>query len=620
MGKFFLFSLSIIYLFAEFIFNFNLTYLVSNSTIQNFKDIEVFGRSISAIGACLLFFRFVFNKKYSLLKTFLISLIFLPLIFVGTYKAQERFLSFINKETPQSIKIEQSQVYLLQKGLSTNTIYLDDRQLAHDSNNRSAFIISVGLLGFDNFLEPYYSILENKKDLIFYNDFKKNMSYYYKGYLSFHDIPDLAYSNYDVFNRNINSKIREETSPSKLSSYWITVKSNEHRIYKGYPFIKKSYHNDLKNEINYFVSKLTKDFKNKLSCNVKGCNDNWNNIIVDYQNSFKYGYKPIDPDFVCKKSTKNSLKFISHLNGTQYIKLPKKTVNGSFSCVVDTRHLEIKIKKYYKKLYFKKYNITNLNIDIKNKYAMNVMTKEIINKMIKKDYGVVLTSNWSLSDKHSFEHNLKNSITKKILDESMLELKKEQGFYIPLNLNEKSFFKNKNVQNKLKSSLGIYYSNNFISNLSFVSFISKYEDSFKYNIGNSFQKNIDTNNYFIDNIFKATIVPIIAILFSLVFGLLNFTFLMRDIILSLFKINSKKSTFFVSSLFISIVIIVPFFINNSYIYSNVFNDIFLNLKEYNVFLAYSYKWFLNTETIILNLFNHHIFLIPFNYNGEFGSF
>lgn len=615
MGKILLVLLSVAYLFAEFVFNANLTHLLANNTIQNYKDIEYFGRSISAIGACLLFFRFVFNLEKTFFKKFLLNLVFLPFIFVGTYKAQEELLNIISSETPKAIKMEQAKVYLIQKGLSTETLAFDLNNLT--SNQYAAFVASLGLLGFNNIIDPYYDLATKKTNVIFYNDFKENEDFYYNGFKKIKRLPDLAYSDYMTIGNNINSKYRLETQQSKLNNYWRKVKYGKHRILNDYRRIKRDYKELVADDKKDILPNIIKEFKNYMNCsnNSYSCKSNAKSKIIYFQESYKFKHKEINPFDLCKKSKTNKLRIKSYYYGEKVYNL--KNTDQNHYCNVDLRPFEKAINAYYAKDYEKTYGVDRFTANPNNQKEMNYVVKRAIKNKIKNDYGIEISTNFNLNSKTSFQNELKKGIKKKITDNAKNSFKASQGFTVPFHLNNHQFFMNKEVNKRMKEKLSIYYHDRYSSYLGKKGFIKKYEKNFKTTIGKHYSYNIKNNEEFIDHIFRMTIIPIIAITFSLVFGLLNLVFLSRDIFCSLFRIKKKIVRVSFTTILLLLIIFIPFYLFNPFSNNIYFLTIFNELKNTHILLAYFYQWFLHTETIILDIFNHKEFLIPFDKNGSF---
>ena len=142
MGKIILFSLSVCYLFAEYIFNVNLVSMMGHDTIQNYKNVDVYGRSISSIGAVLIFLRIIYLLKIEH-KTKMLTFVFLsPIIFFGVYTAQEKIVDVLTDNTPQDIKLTQSYTNVFKKGIVNSSLTFKDIPRKSKEKSAEDFVFS----------------------------------------------------------------------------------------------------------------------------------------------------------------------------------------------------------------------------------------------------------------------------------------------------------------------------------------------------------------------------------------------------------------------------------------------------------------------------------------------
>jgi len=150
MGKFILFTLSCIYLIVEYFFNVNLINMLGNDSVQNYLDVDVIGRSVSAVGGTLLAFRFILLSKKNILFKSILSLIISPIIFYVIFVSQELAVDYITKYTDDDVKKNQTYTYIYKKGVISSGV--DFNKIPRESKGKSkedyVFFASVSFWGF----------------------------------------------------------------------------------------------------------------------------------------------------------------------------------------------------------------------------------------------------------------------------------------------------------------------------------------------------------------------------------------------------------------------------------------------------------------------------------------
>jgi len=287
-------------------------------------------------------------------------------------------------------------------------------------------------------------------------------------------------------------------------------------------------------------------------------------------------------------------------------KINKFTDKGSFSCRVDLRARE-------------RFESDNIYIDVKNTYgisdfsyknaqdfARNGELSRSIRHMAKVKYKNTFYKTYSKKFKREINKKIKISMNNKF------------GFTVPLTLDEKGFFMNENIKKHLDKKLGVYSKNVFEMGLEKDEFYRKYKKHMSKELGMSYKDNIKESD-FVDDIFKITIIPIIGVTFSLIFGLINLALIIKEILCYSFRINNNHMGTAVFGLIAIIIFITPLFLNNYYTEHKEFDVIFNSFKDTNIIVAYFYKWFLNAETLVYSLSEYYYLEIPFNENNYLGK-
>ena len=617
MGKILLLVLSVVYLFVEYFFNVNLVSIVGTDTLSHYTNIDKVGRYISSSGAMLIVLRLIIiSKKTDISKLFL-TFFLLPITFISVYTAQEKAVDFIVNNTSQDVKKSQVYTYIFKKGLVNSSI--DYTEIIPESKGKSikdeVFITSISFWSFG--YKDYIKLTEkeynfdskdsvNKLVNVFYNDILNNVDEYYNGYKKSGKYVDKIYKGYANLNRRYNEDMQDH-SRNKFNNVWAEKEKGEKHLISRYKSIKRRYEKDIKNQ----VVSPSKNVYEKLylfaGCSSESC---WNSVSKTLAGT---GYVIKKYCTISERRGRNVINVKSnHLNKNKIVrtsKLYKFSRMGSMTCNIDLREQESKNKNRILLNSKVKTGITDFSAT-KIRYFRNsrALRDAIINQA--KFKGINLPSNWNINDKKTFKKAYLDNVMKKYKKEAKGQMLGRYHFSAPLGLSKENFYANKNVKIYLKQKMSFYYKDNYKNDLDKKDFFDAYKEQITKYLTTEYIKGLKDEN-FIDNIFKINIVPIIAITFSLIFGLINFVFITKECILKLIKNKRNQKEYVILIALFCFVFIFPLFINFGNIDHEHFNIIFNSFKDSNILGAYFYKWFISLEYILYSFSDILYFEIPF---------
>lgn len=594
--RLFLLLLSIGYLLVEILFNINFINILSTNTMYQYENIDVVGRSISSFGASILLLRFLFFKRFlnSPVKRFS-SFFIIPLFFICFYLGQEKLVDHIVDISSVDIKSKYSKLFIYQKGYFNDSNSISEIPVLNNSKHQEVLISTIGFWTFG--IESVFNSKINEKlySSILARDMINHPDAYYSEYEKSKKIYDSFVSKYtnsmkELFDRKVIELM------NNMPTIFEKKRDGELKLIKNYDYLKNKFLKEVKKEKKNNVSQIYDIFYMYTSCSDSRCRDTWgkkfNNLMISKNlnsmtissfcknNKYSTSYYQVDSKIINSKKGKSTVK---------------RTGISAVSCYINTSKIEQEIHNKISEDYYKQTGISNFNLT-KDQFVNNGgIDKALMNKL-KMDYDIVLPKNWKRTDMKALENALNVQISNKVNKEGLEKIKEEIGFEIPLFLKEKDLIKNKNVSKYLEDNLGIYY-NNGVKKLDKNEFVKEYEKIFKDKSGYYYLKNLNNNDY-LDYIYKMSIIPLISIILSLSFGVINFIFITKEII----SISYKKKCYLLEySILITLFFffsIIPFYFNNHYGNYIGLDNIFNEIENNNKILSYFYKWFLNVEGFI----------------------
>jgi len=384
-------------------------------------------------------------------------------------------------------------------------------------------------------------------------------------------------------------------------------------------------------------------------CSSQHCYENSIKMLKRYNEAFKKGndlqrakgLKAYDYDYTVEKNCSLSMdkgrnKFINkNLPEHEDYNIDRKSSFNKFSkyntikCSVDFRPVQsLIIDRMYERLTESTY-IVDFSARNKAEFAKSQASSDSISYAIFEQSGVKMPKNWNRNNKEAFYEAFYEAFKQNKLGDQYgilkEKLKEKFGFDVPLNLTKKQFYSLPKMRELIKDIAGVFYIDDYeakgYNNFEIQKWKTLYREKmyngfkmemqldenfkehFKNHLGSSlasyFIEEKNKNNEYVDKIFKATVVPIIAILFSLFFGIINFAFILKDIVCFILKVVDRKKQMFVGAVLSALLLTSPLLIGNSYTDSDYFNEvIYPSMSSDSKVGAIVYKWFLNTEIIV----------------------
>lgn len=610
----FLILLSLSYLVIEIVFNVHFVNIVYNDQMYLYETLEQWGRHVSSIGATIIFLRLILSKLNKLVTLFL-----LPFFYFGFFYGQEAALDYITEKTPIESKQLQASAFLAKKGVINGVSMINNLKETDDkeSSDNKAFLSSLGFLGFGYpeylpKIEEDNSILYSK---ILSRDLVLNTDFHYDQFANSRVLRRDIFRSYKYQYDKLDTKGRYEAN-----KFWEEKEKNEQLFLDNYTKIRYKYRKDREDGYSRHIQPIIDNFYWVIDhCDNSKCSKNYHNKLKEANalNAKELRMNSYNPEKSCIKDGKKGWRFeIITGKGTKLNQGFDKSNNplsyNGYYCKLDTRKMERDLYSAIDLKYKNEFGTSNfsyMNIDdfVKN----GELTKAIKNK-IKQDYDISLPSYWKRNDEKTFKKIILNKYKregKNIVQNKILE---QTGYLLPIDLEYDDFFKDKTVLKMLKNELGFFYTGKTdpysIDNHD--KFLRFFEKRYQYDSGKHYQYELRNNEEFVDATFKQTILPVLSISLSLTFGLINFIFIIVGILTYFIK-PLKKYQLKMTSGLILLGFFIPLFLNSHYVSQEEFSVIFESMKDKSIILAYYYKWFLNMETILIEILNDFIMQYEF---------
>jgi hypothetical protein len=615
MKKNLLLLISLLYLIAEIIFNVSLVNVFGTGTIEQYVNIELIGRNLASVGATLLLLRLILNINTTIKKKTIASVLALPLIYIVAYNAQEQLIDYIAKSTDTDVKRQQAYASLFTKGVTNGAIdikTLSNKSIAPDSPKGTVIKASTITWGV---LSPEYMgrLLKKDSEIVkeindtFHIDFINNNKRYYKDYKIVQKEVHSLYSKYSQLVHEVLKK--EDNLKAKIDLAWLKKKSEEERLVKRYTNAKRKIKR--LETITLRGSKsspstaagIVKAYRALGDCKSQSCVSNIKNELSSLSRDIPFDYNIANSCTFGMSGRRNTINF----NSIQDVKPYGFNSNyNRFSdyqtihCVVNI----VQIEEYQlKDVYSKVKNESGIsdfsprNADeFRRSKSLDIALSDITYKLA----GVKLPQKWKSNNKDLFYRSFIDHYigdVDNVLKDTMI---KTLGFYAPKALSHSKFYENYNVKSFINKNVGIFGSVTFNKDIyTQKDFLAYYSDTIGRDLGVKYLTNMQ-NEEFYTEIFKKTLAPVVAIIFSLIFSVINLSFILKDLTLKLVGNKYRSSSSYIFLAFLFILNTTPL------IYSSVMNGTEY-IKEMNktdskgLFSTFTYAWFIETETALYSL-------------------
>ncbi|MGI2225079.1 hypothetical protein [Shewanella frigidimarina] len=480
-----MFICSLVYLFPEAVFNAALTDVAGgrNSSMEDLRLVELFGRSISGIGVTLLLAdlllkgKRVANVTRALGYFALIAVLVWPTVFFGQKWLVDHFI--IDASTPE----ERQQAYLsqlLRSALIENSITFEgieyDPDKEHSAIEKTFLSVFGGLVYADDKL---VDDLKDKKRLImekFVRD--RAMSRF-----------DEHYDHYDNFRQTLRNKYTEYASGSnqynqalasvqtRSDSYWLDTQNQVKQGWEQYQKGTKAYEARVESRAQKMAPKLYDYFERRNKCAEKKSGSSKDRCFERLQKGYdkeiaKYSIPYIPPnDWLIREEISTSENVgNSIISGIMSLGLftamqAADAITGGDAGFKDHRMVYTNDVNHYKRVlmvkmapdFAKESGGYPLGINSIHEFRVHELTSIKVNKKLKQK-GLTLSPSWSITDRNSFDI----AVAKKVRQQADAEWRskmKAKGSDMPPNLSWQTFQQQGVIQQRIKREMKELYVN-----------------------------------------------------------------------------------------------------------------------------------------------------------------
>ena len=479
-----MFVFSVLYLFPEAVFNALLTEVAGgqNSSHDDLRVAELFGRTISGIGVSLLIADLVIKGRFfqPLLRSVLafvgILVVIWPLVFFGQKWLVDHFI--VDPSTPE----QRQQAFfsqLLRKALIENSIQIEGVDYQPDkvqtAEEKTFLSVIGGLVYADTALIS--TLHDRKKDIVgkfVHDQAMNNFDRYYSDYDRFRSELKTQYKSYREKSNEYNQAIN--SSQKRADKYWLEVQNEVKAGWSKYQKAEAAFEARLDARAQKIGPKVYKYYKRRDSCSNRSsassrqyCFESADERYRDIFNDMR-GVPYIEPNAWLIKEEVSAVEngLTTLLTGvltggvSTALQLVDKATGGDGG-IRDYRYLYTQDLNHYKKVLrehlkddFKKES-SGYPLGIENLNAFrfhDVTSKKVRKNLVKK--GLSLPSSWKLSQRRSFNHAVSVKVRKEA-DKRWNQGIRKKGLNIKPNLSWKQFQLNASVQRKIKARAGDIY-------------------------------------------------------------------------------------------------------------------------------------------------------------------
>lgn len=478
-----MFICSVLYLFPEAVFNAALTDVAGghNSSDEELRAVELFGRTISGIGVTLLLADLLLRgKKVAKVGRALgyftvIALIVWPSVFFGQKWLVDHFI--IDASTPE----ERQQAYLsqvLRSALIEKSIQFEgiqyDPDKAHSGTEKAFLSVFGGLVYADDKL---VSDLSQKKRMImekFVRD--KAMSNF-----------DSHYQDYDQFRQTLRDKYQEyaqgsakynqtiASSPERADEYWLDVQNQVKQGWEEYQQGVTAYEARVDSRAQQIAPKIYDYFERRKKCADRDKGHSRDRCFERLQDGYdreikKYSIPYIPPnDWLVREEVStaenigNSIIAGVMTFGLYTALQAADAVTGGDANFKDHRMVYTNDVNHYKRVlmvkmepdFIKESGGYPLGITSLHAFRVHELTSAKVNNKLKQK-GLTLPTSWSLTDRRTFD----NAVASKVRQQADIQWRnnmRAKNIDMAPNLSWTQFQRDSDIQQRIAKRMGDLY-------------------------------------------------------------------------------------------------------------------------------------------------------------------
>jgi len=469
-----LFVLSLFYLIPEIIFNAALVQVAgsADAPAHVLEAVELFGRSISGIGATLLLAdlllrgRLLRSPRRALGSFLLLLIVVWPLVFFG-----QRYL--VDKFVVDASSAEQRQrayfSQVLRTALAHNNVEIEG--IPYDPNHAPTpseltFLALFGGMVYAD--QQLVQRLESKAPEIVkkhvtqqaYNDFPDH----YARYQAFRVQVQDAYRDYAKSSNEYNSA--RDNAQSRANNAWQEIQDQVLKGWGSYQQAVKAFDARTHARAQEITPKLSQYFEGISNCKSNSCRDRWNKSYDDNLKRYEIGY--ISPDHWLTEETVSKLeKFSTSLiagvltGGVYTLVQGIDMASGGDGGMPDKRYYFINdVDSVRQKIHlnmepeFSKsasgypYGLTSIE-----SFRAHALTAKNVRQQLNKTHQLGLAENWQLKDRASVDRAVIRRVHQQT-DARWKSANQEKNLSLPPNLSWVEFQKHPDIQQRIKNEMG----------------------------------------------------------------------------------------------------------------------------------------------------------------------
>lgn len=231
---------NVIYVMAEFLFNFILLNTASTQvSLNDIHSVEIVGRSLAAFGFTFIFWKLIEGRKFTTSKKIvliaLISTITYPLFYFG----QEKLVNSLAENSSIETREKLHDLFLLKQGLIGGGLQLESipySETIKDLPESKTFITNISLFMVGN--DAVLNYIKKSREEIATHVFKTEVINNPKKYIAFYDDPffkvhmqyldyDVFYQNRDIYMKRAANKVNPVFEKMQKDLYWYYKRDKE---------------------------------------------------------------------------------------------------------------------------------------------------------------------------------------------------------------------------------------------------------------------------------------------------------------------------------------------------------------------------------------------------------
>lgn len=590
-----LFLLSFSYLLLELAFNSRIVDGASGSfNALLFEALEYQGRVLSGIGITLLLLRLITpgkTKKF-IQKAFLLSFFGFTLMFYG----QKVLIDTLVDNSSENERVDAMHIALLKKGITTNTIQIDDMEVPADQVNTPATkamlsIVGVMVFNSDSFISHLKNSVHSIIDRVAELDARKTFPQAYDGYKDYQNNVIKVWAEYAVGVNRYNSAKQDVriNALHKIDEIYLQAAneftSKQVKLSKQ-DRIRKSL--EIKRAVrDYFEAKEKADQKctgrylTNEKCHIK--------IEQAYRDTvLEQAGKYVAPDHWCYPPEKKRVTEI--IRGRSRSAIKKVTDCHS----MDRGYIENKM-------------MALMSGGETSSFLDNIKVADAIRNEVSKD-GVQLPLTWTLREKDILIEAIEQAGSIQIEQQYRDTITEKVGQFLPPTLTQKQFVNHSVIQSPLKERLQWNKSMNIPLDLSPEVFLQTIHKPKYIEVYLEKKRELEKDGqYFGDgkqlekrgkSYYRSIVVPPLAMGFSLFFGLLNLMAFIRVLMSTKIR-KPTHAQLSAAALMALIFVAVPFLFPSETVKSKAFKYFDAQLsKDYPAALGKLSAWVVDTQPMV----------------------